>query len=240
MNSIVKKIPLTKSILQKYHKLMLYRVTPQHSGHTTLYNYCSIVSQDLWIPKFIEEKRLLEGKSNVKVSLFSVFGLKSLMKLNRGDVKLFFARENVHRENWKEYADLCLSDKHIDLSIGFDYLDALNYIRLPLWIMWLFPPSVSFEELKTFMLKVNSRDNSSYENRKFCSFLCSHNDVGRKQIFDEFSAIGRIDCDGKLFHNNDELKCLYQDDEYKTLRYKVNKFRFLTSASIRRKNHGKY
>jgi hypothetical protein len=32
-------------------------------------------------------------------------------------------------------------------------------------------------------------------------------------MYEQFSSIARVDCDGRLFHNNDDLKSLYNDDK---------------------------
>ena len=66
---------------------------------------------------------------------------------------------------------------------------------------------------------MNSPENSSYKNRNFASFLSSHDDIGQKLIFDQLSDVGTVDCDGRLFHNNDDLKTRYNDDKLKYLRH---------------------
>lgn len=66
---------------------------------------------------------------------------------------------------------------------------------------------------------MNSIQNHSYSDRKFCAFLCGHNDIGRKEIFTQLSTIDKVDCDGKLFHNNDDLKNLYNDNKLEYLKH---------------------
>ena len=52
-----------------------------------LHNYVTNpVDHDFWIPRFIERNQLNRGK---KVSVFSVFGLRSMIKLDRSSVKIF-------------------------------------------------------------------------------------------------------------------------------------------------------
>jgi len=182
-----------------------------------LHNWCSPAPQDYWILSFIEKKGILVGKS---VSVFSVFGLRMMIRVNRSDIKVFMARENVHRSQWKDYDDLCLNEKCIDLSVGFDYgIEDERYIRFPLWIMWLFPPNVTYEDIKKFCQRVNNPMNSSYEGKRFCSFISSHDDVGRKELFNEIASIGRIDSAGKFMHNCDDLKEKYHDDKQLFLRH---------------------
>ena len=195
----------------------------QDSTQITLHNYLhNPAPQDFWLRDFILSRNLLVH-SKKKISIFSVFGSKWMMHLNRDDIKIFIARENVHREQWKDYANNCLDVKSIDLSLGFDYGDSERYMRFPLWIMWLFPPDVNYDYIKQWCERINHPMNVSYDDRKFCAFLCSHDDIGRREIYDQLSGIDKVDCDGRLFHNNDELKQKYEDDKLRYLRnYRFN------------------
>ena len=222
MNKYFKQFPVIKSLLQSYHKICNYYVSGQPESQIVLHNYGKIVYQDLWLSRFIENKGLLKNKPKIKISIFSVFGSRLMMRLDRSDVKIFFARENVHRSAWKEYDDLCIPAHYIDLSIGFDNIIESGYLRFPLWIMWLFPPSINKEDIIQFYNKVNSPNNSSFYDRKFCSLIWSHYDVGRDELFKDISTIGHIDSDGRYMHNNDDLRDKYNDDK---LRY-LTKYRF--------------
>lgn len=211
-----------KRLKRFYRQLRRYRV-PQQPSSVTLHNYLEqITPHDFWLQDFILARNLL-GKSNKKVSIFSVFGSKWMMRLNKDDIKIFIARENLHREQWKDYVNNCLDVSAIDLSLGFDSGDTKRYMRFPLWIMWLFPPDVDYAYIKKWCEQINNPANASYDNRKFCAFLCSHDDIGRREVYDQLSTIGRVDCDGKLFHNNDDLMLKYGDDKLRYLRdYRFN------------------
>ena len=192
--------------------LRKYRV-PQDPSQITIYNYPNRpVRFDLWLRDFIEHHKLLDG-SKKKIGVFFPFGHKWMMRLNRSDIKIFIARENIHREQWVDYAQNALDVPSLDLSLGFDYGDTDRYMRFPLWIMWLFPPTVTFEDIKEWCKQVDSPENKSYKDRKFCSFLCSHDDIGRDEIYEQLASVGRVDCDGRYKHNNDELKQKYNDDK---------------------------
>jgi hypothetical protein len=130
------------------------------------------------------------------------------------------ARENLHRPNWKEYDDLALGVRSIDLCLGFDYTNPdSRYMRFPLWITWLLPPDAGYTDVKEFCNRINNPDNSSYENRKFCAFISSHDDIGRNELFDEINAIGHTDSCGRFRHNSDDLQTLYGDDKLSFLRH---------------------
>lgn len=213
-----------KSLRQIYRLLRTYNCPHPVDvpSNFRLHNFGeSPAVQDFWLLRFMQVHRLLNTKS---VSVFSVFGLREMIALNRSEVKLFVARENLHRSNWVEYDDLCLREKSIDLSIGFDYIvNDDRYIRFPLWIMWLFPPDIDYNGVKAFCDRINNPQNSSYDNRKFCSFVTSHDDIGRKELFNEINAIDSIDSAGRFLHNCDDLKNLFNDDKLKFLRqYRFN------------------
>jgi hypothetical protein len=192
------------------------------SENVRMYNWVNPPApQDLWLAQFIKARNLLP--KNKKMAIFSVFGLRIMMKFNRSDYKIFVPRENLHRSNWQHYDDLLLNEKWVDLVVGFDYTERENYIRFPLWLMWIFKPTDTYRDIKQICDRINNPHNSSYTDRKFCAFLSSHDDIGRQEIFDELSTVGRIDCDGRLFHNNDDLKTKFGDDKLAYLRnYRFN------------------
>lgn len=223
MHKAIKSIPGIKPVLRAYHQLLTYKIRGDFPANMSLHNFGTIAPGDLWLLQFIENRQLLKNKPKTKLSVFSVFGLKTMMRLDNSDVKLFFARENVHRTNWKKYDDMCLDMSCIDLSIGFDIREEIKYLRFPLWIMWIFSPSVTYSDLKAFTERVNNPQNSSYDNRRFCSFVSSHDDIGRFELVNEIASIEKVDCDGKLFHNNDDLKRKFADNKLEYLRnYRFN------------------
>lgn len=181
-----------------------------------LYNWCIPALQDFWLPQFIESKKILNNK---KVGIFSVFDPPFFIRLIKCDYKIFLARENVHREQWKRYEGLCLDNPSIDLSIGFDYnVSKENYIRFPLWIMWLFKPQSTYTEIEETCKLINNSPFIGYDNKRFCSFICSHNDVGREEIYRTISQIDKVDCPGKLFHNDDSLHLMYNNNKLEYLK----------------------
>lgn len=183
-----------------------------------LHNYGSVLApQDFWLPRFIEAHGLC---CDASISVFSAFGLRSMIRFNRSRVKFFMTRENLHRLNWKEYEDLALGERSIDLCLGFDYDNPdSRYMRFPLWITWLLPPDAGYKEVKEFCNRINNPSNSSYDGRKFCAFISSHDDIGRNELFDEINAIGHIDSCGRFRHNCDDLQTLYGDDKLSFLRH---------------------
>lgn len=208
-----------KALRSIYHRYEAYYCkSPYYCNPSImLHNWCEPAPQDFWLPRFIESKHIVDKQ---KIGIFSVFGLRSMIRLDRSNVKIFLARENVHRSNWKDYDDVCLNEKSLNLCIGFDYeINDERYIRFPLWIMWIFPPTVTYKEVRNFCDRVNYAKNSSFDDRKFCAFISSHDDVGRKEVFEEINAIAPVDSCGKFLHNNNDLLERYSNNKYEFLRH---------------------
>ncbi len=194
-------------------------------GHSVkLYNWSRPFLQDMWLIDFIEKRGLLADKKKKRICLHSVFGPVWMTRFDNADGRIFVERENLHKPQFKDWLHRYLDDDRFGLSLGFDYISHPKYMRFPFWIMWnVFSPTADYDEIKQRIDQMDSVDNHSYDDRKFCAYLCSHDDIGRRELFNQFSGIGHVDCDGKLFHNNDELKEIYNDDKLAYLRnYRFN------------------
>lgn len=185
-----------------------------------LYNWFRF-SPDEWLPRFIYEHGILKNEKS-KIAIFSVFGRRLNIKLDRSEYKIFYTGENVHAR-FREYEDLMLNDRDIALSIGFDYLDHEKYLRWPIWLMNIFEPSESYAGIKRKCEIWNDFD-ETIEREKFCSFLSRHDYFGdRLYFYNEISQEGKVDCDGDFMHNNNDLKIKYNDNKFDYLKnYKFN------------------
>lgn len=190
-------------------------------GHQVkLYNWSRPFPQDLWLINFIEQRGLLKDKPQGKIGLYSIFAPYWLHHFDGCNIRIFVERENLHKPSMQKWLHRFLNDDSIQLSLGFDRLDHPYYMRLPFWVMWsVFSPTTTYNEIKKQVQSMNSLENHSYKDRKFCTFVCSHDDIGRKKIYDQLSVIGQVDCPGKLFHNNDDLKGMYNDDKLELLKH---------------------
>ena len=219
-NKFINKYTYWKNIIQIRHNAL----KATHNHQVRLYNWCNVCKQDYWLIDFIEKRDLLKNNPKARIGLYSIFAPMWLNYLDRSDIRIFVERENLHKETMPQWLHRFLDDKRIDLSLGFDEINHPQYMRFPFWIMWnVFSPTATHNEIKQQIEQMNSPKNHAYENRKFCSFLCSHDDTGRKKIFNQLCNIDKVDCDGHLFHNNDELKLKYGDDKLKYLtHYRFN------------------
>ena len=221
---------ITKRIINKYnywHEILeLRRVAKKAcNGHQVrLYNWSRVWAQDLWLVDFIEKRELLKDKPKAKIALYSIFAPDWLIRFDNADVRIFVARENVHKKSMQHWSHQFINDKRFRLSLGFDEIDHTEYLRHPFWLMWsVFEPTDNYEDIKRKIEYMNSPLNKSFDERRFCSFLCSHDDIGRKKIYSQLSEIDKVDCDGKLFHNNDTLITKFKDNKLEYLKdYRFN------------------
>lgn len=205
-------------------------------GHQVrLWNWSRPYDPDRWLIDFIEKRGLLTSKPKAKIALYSIFGPSWMMRFDNADARIFVERENLHKPHMQGWLHRYLDDERIDLSLGFDELEHQQYMHFPFWVMWdVFSPTATYEEIKREVKRMNSIENSSYDDRKYCTYICSHDDIGRRKIYDQFSTIGHIDCGGKLFHNDDDLKLKFGDDKLAYLRH----YRFnLTPENTNHENY---
>lgn len=220
MNRIQRKYIYWKGILDR--RIVGLKATEGHQ--VRVYNWSRVYSPDLWLVDFIEKRGLLSGKPKMKVGLYSIFAPDWLTIFDNCDLRVFVARENLHKLGMKSWEHQFLDDKRFQLSIGFDKMNHDQYLRIPFWMTWnTFQPTDTYEEVKARVRHMNSTQNHSYDNRKFACFLCSHPDAGRLHLYERLSSVGRVDCDGKAFHNNDTLCMVHQDNKLSYLRdYRFN------------------
>ena len=216
IDKIINKYEYWSKILER--RKMADSATHGHQVH--MYNWCNFWPQDMWYVDFIEKRGLLRDKPNVRIGFYSIFAPMWLRMFDNSDIRIFQARENLHKKGMDTWQHQFVDDPKIDLSIGFDYIDNPEYLRIPFWLTWnVFSPTDTFDDVQQKVSNMNSLENHAYRNRKFMAFLSSHDDIGRKLIFDQLSKIDKVDCDGRLFHNNDELKTLYHDDKLDYLKH---------------------
>jgi hypothetical protein len=188
--------------------------------------------QDWWI-KVIEHKcsfaksdkkysfRIVK-RYNPQIEFFSVFGDKRKLDNSKTHIKIFYTGENVNETSisfaFKQYQGNCIDS--VDLSLGFNYIEADNYIRLPNWVRWCFLPDFSKDEIKNIL----NNSKKQYQKIKFCALIARHDTSGlRTKIYNDVSKIAGVDCPGKLLQNDDTLHSKYKDDKRMYLQhYKFN------------------
>ena len=184
------------------------------------YNWWNAPYESLWLYRFVENCRLLDNSSK-KLRFCSVMGQREVLNFVSSDIKIFFSGENLHNPFRAEYADALLCDPGCKLSLGFDCFENERYMRFPLWLTYVFEPSIEKGAIKQRCNQL--RYPQDLENRQLFAALVARKDVlgVRTKMYESLSSIGKIDCPSVILHNDDSLKLQYQDDKLEYLRNHV-------------------
>ena len=173
------------------------------------YNFWKVASEGSWFARFMRYRGV---EMNKRLSLYSVFGDRDVIRYDKREVKMFVTGENLHFREFHAFADNMLADKEISLSMGFDYFEDDRYIRFPLWLRAQFAPEMSEKEI---VQRVNELRYPLIGERTKFATLISRYDWGntRSAIYNELQHIDRIYCPSKVLHNDDSLASEYNDDK---------------------------
>lgn len=131
----------------------------------------------------------------------------------KSDVYWWFDRKQ------KLYSDQRVND--VDLSLGFPYIEAENYLRFPLWICYIINPYSTYSDVENVVKQINTK--VFLENAYGGVCINTHDSYGlRTYICNEVSEVLDIAYPGKWRHNTDDLWKYYGNDK---LRYLEN-FKF--------------
>ena len=179
----------------------------------------------LMIKNLLNKKNLeaLYSEYNADIEIFSVVGDKKLIELSNAKIKIFYTGEPVINGWIKGYEDNCIGISN--LSIGYNHLNNLSYVRIPLWFLYLFEKSLFYEPNKDIIFKrLNEINNIRYNKTKFAALINKWDPSNiRMPIYNAVSKIDHINCPGKFLHNDDSLKNEYGDDKLEYLKqFKFN------------------
>lgn len=181
-------------------------------GHTTLFNWWGSGAY-LWFTQRYHEKLEAAGKH---LNLCSVFGNRDVVEHVSG-IKVFFSGENLRNSPYDEYSDYLLRDKSTCLGLGFDYFENDRYLRFPLWLLYMFKPTSTRQDIIDRCRDLRYPEVSGKS--RFCSMVASHDWNGiRKVMVDELKNIDTVSCPGKYLHNDDSLVSLFNDDKIEYLK----------------------
>lgn len=187
------------------------------------FNFWPTSASDNWFYKFMETRGYFKKYPDLTISFFSVYGPKYLIDLNRSDIKIMYNAENVFRQLYRfmQYQDLAMSK--VDLAMGFRDLSSPNYLRFPLWVMHMFKPDSTEEDIRKRCEKFTNQKIS--HKKRFSVHVSRHDDALeiRSRIIKKLSSIERVDCAGSFMNNTNELKMKFGDNKIEYLKnYKFN------------------
>jgi hypothetical protein len=202
------------------------------------YNGYSSGPQKDWLYFFISEltgRHPLVSWYKPSVIICSSFGsywlLKIILSLYNVPI-IFFSEENLTTlKKYREYKTYL--NGLPSLAMGFDYYEAVNYRRFPLWLMYLFPPEVavkaSVADIQKQLDKIENQNTCS--KTKFAAMVASHDGyaskkkvfgrveiVSRTEITQKVGTIDFVHCPGKLLHNDNSLQEEFGDDKKEYLK----------------------
>jgi len=115
-------------------------------------------------------------------------------------------------------AIICLP--HVDLAMGFGDIKNEKYVRFPLWIQYLFPPTANKQEVVAVINRINE---TRYDKTKECALIAGHDKHGtRTMVYEGIKDILQIDSAGRWNNNSQEL---WQDYDNNKIAY-LRQFKF--------------
>ncbi len=185
----------------------------------------------IWFTQFLRAHRLLDGHRTRRFIFFSTLGNGQVLStdrllhpFNKQRKRIFFTGENVHHPAFSQYADNMLSQPDIDLSLGFDYIDDARYLRFPIWLLEMFPPNSTVEDIKNICQRLSYQYVADSRNR-FCALVSGTSTMlgtksleMRTDMVNRLNTIAHVDCAGRLLNNTDELKTKFNDNKAEFLK----------------------
>ena len=220
-----------RNILKQYKKNSLHTIDKR----VHYYNFWDGQTADeIWFSGFLKSRGFLDKYPKAQFAFFSTLGNINILRIDTLQhllnifgskrIRFFFNGENNHHPYFTPYLHNLLDHKSIDLSLGFDYTIDPRYIRFPLWILEMFSPESSAEDIKNICNKL-SHQRPDHERNRFCALVSGASTMlgtesmeMRKQIVESLNTIATVDCAGKLLHNTDELKTKFNDNKAEFLK----------------------
>lgn len=211
-------------------------------GHILYYNWWNKQPADeIWFTGFLKHRGFIQRYPKTRFVFFSSLGSVNLLKLdvlahpfngwckhqhtgqNRRYIRIYFNGENNHYPGFAPYLYNLLNHHSIDLSLGFDYTDDSRYLRFPLWLLEMFPPQSTVDDIKRICNQLSLQTLEPSRSR-FCALVSGNrgpDDPGaqrRTSIVESLNTIAPVDCAGLLLHNTDELKTRFNDNKAEFLK----------------------
>lgn len=188
-------------------------------------------ADEIWFTGFLKSRGFFERYPQADFIFFSTLGSVQLLRVDEllhpfqdNRKRIFFTGENVHYPVFKEYRDNLLDHASIDLSLGFDFVDNIRYMRFPIWILEMFPSNSSVDDIKRICSQLSFQRYDPARNR-FCALVAGTSTMlgtdsieMRKQMVGQLNTIAVVDCAGKLLRNTEELQERFHDDKSEYLK----------------------
>ncbi len=215
-----------RNIFNYYNSFQKYRKEKKNSSayNIKFFNFWPQAISDMWFYRFIQSRNLLLKYPKLIINFHSTFGKQSAIYWTKGDINIFFTGENIRDIINQPYSDHLLSNKKIDLSLGFEHISDDRYLRFPLWILYMFAPEATEEDIIKRCKELSYPHIAIEKRTEFSSHVSRADTTGiRKEICESLMTLGKVDCAGKFMHNDDNLVKKYGDNKPEYLKnYKFN------------------
>lgn len=177
-------------------------------------NFLPIPQENLRLSAYNPHIRFYESHGEEKI--------RKQIHVKKNKLTVFITHECVHSQvvpNAAYYRDNCLL--YSDISLGFDYLDAKNYVRFPYWLFRFFPVTKNKDIIAA---KVKEFNSISYKKNKFCALIASHDMTGiRAKMLRSVNKIETVMLAGKFMQNDKTLITDFNNNKYEYLKqFKFN------------------
>ena len=196
-------------IARKWQRFLNAYVGQDYQG---IRHYNWVGGDKSWFAEFVNSR--FEGRDLSRLSFVSVFGSPRTFWFHRQEKKVFWTGENLDR--YRKYQ----KKLPVALSLGFEDKDSSGYLRFPIWLLYLFSPTDTAEEIRK---KIYSITEQNYLKTDFAALVARH-DPGhlRQEMLSKLSDIASVSSAGAFMHNDDRLWKAYQNNKIQYL----TQFRF--------------
>lgn len=197
------------------------QIRESRNSQVKMINFTKLEYKDYWFRQFIIERGLLTDHPRKQICMYSVFGHRFVIDLKKSDLKIFFTGENIHRDAFKRFEDHALN-KRIHLALGFDHLEDPRYMRFPLWLHYMFPPTSNAETIREKCKKLSYPSISTRP--EFASLISRHDKGGlRAAIMEQMETIDHVKSAGQFRKNTNDLEAKFSDNKNEYLKlFKYN------------------
>lgn len=175
-----------------------------------------------WLTRYIKHKF---PDYDFKLNLFGPYGEHNTLTSHMEGKKVFYSAEDLHLRSdallneMREKYDLYALD-YVDFAMGYDFIDNPKYLRFPYWLISIFKPDVTEEDIEFLVDKWNTSNYSKTDNIVNVS---SHDKWNtRAYVAKDIENLVNITYGGKWRNNTRELWDKYNNDKLTF----VKKFKF--------------
>lgn len=189
-------------------------------------------ADEIWFTGFLASRGFFERYLRQTFAFFSTLGPSSILQCDEvfhlfalKRHRVFFTGENVHYDVFADYKENFLNHRSIDLSLGFDRLSDNRYLRFPIWILEMFPPNSTPQDIKNVCDRLSHQVLEESRTR-FCAMVSGTSTLfgtesldRRRHMVEAFNSVSSVDCAGRFMRNTNDLQDLFGDNKAEFLKH---------------------